>query len=793
MRDVLDALTPHVAGVTLVTLEPPDDLAVEHASCPEPSTEAALAARRVVALLDSGAGPECIAVLYGSDSPYAALVGAALDSCGITWHGPTTATLGATAYARVADVVLAMAEARTAITSGISRPLLLRGFSIGPIPHGDGFAPTATWGRLIRDENLYGDASGWRTTLDRLASVPEVAVEDDDPDALERRRERAARTALAARGLRGFLDALDAALAAVTAAGTWAGLGEAVMTLLATATPASGRWQADDDEPQARRRVAELLRDELAALDAVRAATPDAPAPSAAVLRQILARDLLARRGRHGDIGTGVHVGPLRAAETLVFDHVLVVGAAEGLLPPLASEDPLVPDVVREALRRTPDDLSTSVDRPAALGRAWGSVLAGAEDRWVTWPRAALPGRGSAHPSRVLREAEPRRRVDSRWVALGEEPWPASDEDLALRSLLAGGVDDVPDDLAITVAAARAARHSTFDRYHGALDDVVDDLVWDITASPLSASAIEGFLHCPYHFFVQRVLGMSTEAVTDEVDEVAPKDLGTLLHEALDTFVRQATDEGWAPGPGEAWPPKAVEALTGLLRDRAADAEERGLTGWRPAWQARLGMVVDALPDLLAKDAREVRADPALAPERSEVRFGGAGEQQVSVALADGSTVDLRGAIDRVDVGADGAAVGVVDYKSGKSGPFDKALGRAKRGGGAYEREKVQDLVYDVAARALHPEAAEVGVRFVFVPDEASVTVVTADGSIDREEVLRGILERMAAAGREGRFAPTPRSGRDWCPVCAQLGRRARSVARDAGAASEAVETEDAL
>ena len=62
----------------------------------------------------------------------------------------------------------------------------------------------------------------------------------------------------------------------------------------------------------------------------------------------------------------------------------------------------------------------------------------------------------------------------------------------------------------------------------------------------------------------------------------------------------------------------------------------------------------------------------------------------------------LRGTIDRVDVSADGAAVGIVDYKTGESEQFPRKLGMEGRGGVTAEREKVQDLIYDVAARAIY-------------------------------------------------------------------------------------------
>ena len=116
---------------------------------------------------------------------------------------------------------------------------------------------------------------------------------------------------------------------------------------------------------------------------------------------------------------------------------------------------------------------------------------------------------------------------------------------------------------------------------------------------------------------------------------------------------------------------------------------------------------------------------------------------------------------------------------------FRKKLGDADGKG----REKVQDLVYDVAARALVPEADEVAVRFVFVPNEGTVKVESATHVSDREAMLREILTRLADAGRDGQFVAAPGAYRDWCPVCTQMGRRARAVARSAGMSAAADES----
>ena len=93
--------------------------------------------------------------------------------------------------------------------------------------------------------------------------------------------------------------------------------------------------------------------------------------------------------------------------------------------------------------------------------------------------------------------------------------------------------------------------------------------MWSLDDRDLSASGIEQYLHCPYHFFVQRILGFSTDEFADTVDTIAPNDMGTLLHSAFEHFVEQSRATGTLPDAGQPWPTSAI----GDLR-RMVDAEE---------------------------------------------------------------------------------------------------------------------------------------------------------------------------------------------------------------------------
>ena len=102
---------------------------------------------------------------------------------------------------------------------------------------------------------------------------------------------------------------------------------------------------ADWPEPQqsALGRVEEVLG-QLSELDDVE------PGTTLAGFRQALEQALDAPSGRTGATGSGVFVASLGAAIGMEFDAVWILGMAEGVFPPRAAEDQLLPEDARRSL-----------------------------------------------------------------------------------------------------------------------------------------------------------------------------------------------------------------------------------------------------------------------------------------------------------------------------------------------------------------------------------------------------------------------------------------------------------
>jgi ATP-dependent helicase/DNAse subunit B len=188
-----------------------------------------------------------------------------------------------------------------------------------------------------------------------------------------------------------------------------------------------------------------------------------------------------------------------------------------------------------------------------------------------------------------------------------------------------------------------------------------------------SANSLEGWVECPYRWFVDHEL--SPQRLEPEAD---PLWLGGIVHRALELLYREAPGEDSIPRPGdvERWRRRFGELLEEQASSRVA------LNRSRRAALDRLRVQVEAFLDT------EAHSESAFRPKVLELGFGpmdtGDGEDELADALAIGD-VFLRGRIDRIDLAPDGQSAIVRDYKTGKNVPRAEEFG---------ERGKLQIQLY---------------------------------------------------------------------------------------------------
>ncbi len=439
--------------------------------------------------------------------------------------------------------------------------------------------------------------------------------------------------------------------------------------------------------------------------------------------------------GRFGE--PAVYVGTVSGAAGLRFAAVRVIGLAEGHLPPLVHEDPVLPDALRAPL-----GLATGGEQALAALHALDLAVRAAGRRVaLSAPRLDLD-RTQCEPSAVMLEAAaalgrpdavtgargavipdlaalrrdafaPARRAATRFrreVPLGERAW---------QDGIAHGALGLPPHW-------RGAPALDLERLAALADDgllggrAAGLPVPGLTPErPISATALQDLLRCPYLYLLGRLLGLEDPAGAPLRREIEQPAYGVLVHGVVEAFFAAHGRPFCAHvGTLERW----LAAADPIVEHHfEAFLEQYPLAGDRVRAVQR---------ERLREDVRDLlRAEWELGPRHfvaAERTFGA----PVPVRLPLGPrALFLRGTIDRLDT--DGRRTLVRDLKTGRV---------VRRVGADAAPDPVGDLqiaVYGLVAQHLAAEwgmPATVGVAYVgrhgdvrgFVDDFATVLAPAA-------------------------------------------------------------------
>jgi ATP-dependent helicase/nuclease subunit B len=636
LLDALGALDPDDAGVTDVEGSRHEASAhpVAIVSTTDADEEAREAVRLVVDAARTGIPFERIAVLWPAQRPYARLVEHHLTAADIPWNGrPGTGLAERLAPRLVLDLL-------DVDRRGLRRRNVFDMLADVPMRGPDGeHVPTASWERVSREAGVARD-DDWDRRLGSLAGSD--------------------RWSTSAASLQAFIADLRSQLGHPAATRTWADW---------------AAWCTEQLELRLGRHTIERLAEPeyrayealTGALDRLGHLDPVSAPVTRHRFRAILAAELDATAPRQGRVGHGVTAAPLAGAVGLDVDVAIVLGAAEGMLPPRPASDPLLSDTDR-ALAGLP----TADARAVRLHRVLLATLATSAVT-LTAPRGDLRSTSSVELSRWIGPwAGDRRTVASHHAGIESVVFPASAVEHRLRErshhVRAGGsLGDHATSRGDTVLQ-RGLRLT-----EGRHSDVLTDYDGDLSSvevprldGVVSPSRLEAWMACPHAYFDHYLLDV--EPVEEPGDEISitARDRGTAHHAALDLFHRAVVD-GALPQPGpNGWTDDHRRALITFFDQVCDRTERRGRTG-RPAfWADERARMLDDLLTWLRHDSELVvaRGSVVLA---SEMRFGA--DDGVSIQLPDGRPILLRGTIDRVDRTSDGHLV-VTDHKSGGKDKF---------------------------------------------------------------------------------------------------------------------------
>jgi hypothetical protein len=498
-----------------------------------------------------------------------------------------------------------------------------------------------------------------------------------------------------------------------------------------------------------------------------------------------------------------VYIGTVDGAVGLCFSAVRVIGLAEGYLPRMPREDPVIPDAVRATLVRDGSTVSppTGADSALASLHAFDTVLRDTRTRVaLSAPRLDLErsqreaasvileaAAALARPNAVTGEATPiipdadaiRRDAFAparqaaltfrRRLPLGEAAWQDAAADFRLGTPPRWR-DTASLDLE-RIAALQGAEAA------GALDGILGAAVANFPVPgltpdrPISASALKNLLQCPHMFLLNNLLGFEEPAGVPTLREIGQPDYGSLFHLLAQEFYRaHGTAFCAREGTIEAW----IERSDALVEATFTEClEQYPLVG---------GAVRDTERERLRADFHDLlRHDWSAAGPRFvavERSFGRPVPVQISLGAR---SLYVRGQIDRIDVAHD--HILVRDLKTGRAHP---------RIGDESQPDPVLDIqiaVYGIVARLLASEwqlPTRIASAYTYVGRGADERAWRDDFQTVLEPAARGWLA-IAADLLAERVFPRTSDPNDctFChfrPVCGgDVYERARRVLRTGG------------
>ena len=622
---------------------------------------------------------ERIAVLWPTQRPYARLVEHHLTGDGIAWNGSG----GIELVERIAPRLLL--DLLDVDHHGLQRRTLFELLADLPVRDAAGRPlPTAEWERVSRRAGVSGD-DDW---IPRLAALAQHE-----------------RWGTAASSLRDFIVALRRSLGHPAATRSWHEWRDWCEEQLTTWLGSRILAQLSDPEYAAWEALMRAL-ERLTALDDV------AEPVTRSAFRTVLENELADANIRNGRIGTGVTIGSLASAAGLVIDVAIIVGAAEGLMPPSPRSDPLL-----SGADRTRAGLDRPDVRANRLHHAFVATLASAHTV-VTLPRGDLRTTTANQPSRWL-DADAHTMlhpVDSAHAGLRALGFAPGERERRLRdrlrhtasgSTLAADHALVADDPVARrgLMLSDARRSDRLSAYDGDLTEVGVPTLASVadsgpsTTQPVSATQIQLWASCPHAYFVRYLLGVGPIDEPDRQISISALDRGLIQHAVLDALHHDVID-GRLPQPTTTgWTDEHRAALLHHFDEACATAELTGRTGRAATWASHRRMMRRDLLGWFAHDSDLIRSTGATILASEHV-FPGAepGAPTVELGLAGARRLAIKGSVDRLDRRRDGTLV-VTDHKTGKA----DAYRRLSANDPTLDGTVFQLPAYATAARAFAP------------------------------------------------------------------------------------------
>ena len=661
---------------------------------------------------------------------------------------------------------------------GLPADLLREALEAGEIGVGTG-VESVVLARELRELRVGWGRERYEAAVQRLESFDGDTLihrRSDEPD--EDYSARVASRRRSAAALHSLLGAILKVTPPVPERGSYSAIGSSVSALAAATL---GWLELAHLHGEAEQQTLERVRirlQQLAELDGAGTTFGAALATVRDALSDVRAWPLLTSDSKPWSATGGmVHLTDIAHATTTDRSRLFLVGFDSDATAGISRQDPLIPDVVRAALGS--EALSTTTQRRDERAFLLANALASLRGRVTlsyATTRSADSGEAGPAPAMLrlrrlldrddslsyadLRErlGAPVSAVPAR-VANGSELLDARDvwlDALSAGPILLDGealVRECFHSLDTGIRARIEAGSPVLTQFTGMIPGAAEALdPRNRQDRPISPSALEKLAACPLSWFYHYGLGLRTPE-DPEYDPDAWLDSaqrGTLLHEIFEQFVARFIDR------------REVLASPAAADEMAAIADaiiER--------WRVEVPPPGDVV---LEREVSELRraASSFLEMERDALATGDGGtwryleyafgtdERSALYSLTDGSSLAVKGRVDRIDEMTDGW-FRVIDYKTGKPGKYRKIAKLGRFNGG----RQLQAAIYaGVLQELLNGTVGRFEYRF---PTERGQNQTVAYVSTELAEA-RPIVTQLLEHVRDGTFIAT--TSADDCKYC---------------------------
>jgi hypothetical protein len=404
------------------------------------------------------------------------------------------------------------------------------------------------------------------------------------------------------------------------------------------------------------------------------------------------------------------------------YQHVLVLGAAEGVLPASVNDDPVLPWQLRSRVA----ELETVTEAVVREELSIRTMLATAT-RTLTVSYPALLDNRRTVPGTTLAQlgVSPEEPGQGLVCSIEEQRRsaihvPATEDPVLQQAQLALQVE------------ARREGPEPFDHFDG-----VTGIPLDPTERVFSASQLTTLGQCPFRWFASQVLRLAGDDEAE--DTLAPSLRGNLYHDTLEIALEQALREGPAN-----WNDSITARLEAAFSQAEANVKGPGGTPFDfaglPGWPLERS-------EHLATLRRAVQSDAFLREDAQPL----AGEQKFA---GNWLGFSVRGRIDRIDRQPDGLVF--VDYKTGGGKP-NGALGP----GGKLDLDLQLPIYGSAAAAALYPHDDVAGGYYYSLATGEEIRMKEID-----PDLLGDFADLAASRLRDGNYPVQPDEGLAACQYC---------------------------